>query len=290
MRSRGLLLVALLVAVWALSPGASAWDGDEGNPTHSTHTYMTDFALDALRATGEPSEALTYAEALVEGANQECHELVAGDDQREVARRYGVDIEQKRIEHGGTNDGCLRPEGWWQDALDSYLQGEKARAFFYLGVLLHMIQDMGAPAHANGVYHQAPSPGETMAFDNFELVALFNWKPKADLVDKEDPHLLPSEYYGFARQWTKEHAASYDQAARDTFGKHRHTLSGLLPASWKGSSDEERALVQRQQACSCAVTLWALQSALLEFAKLNQAEVTTPAEKPVPSFPPGTGL
>lgn len=257
------LFVLASLLLFGLSSPALAWDSDEGNPTHATHTYMIEWALEGLP---EDSEARQYAEALVAGANQECHELETGDDEREVAERYGVDLEARRLEHGGTNEGCQDPGGWWRDARQAWLEGEKARAWFYLGVYLHMVQDMGVPAHANSVHHQAPTPDEPLIFDNLELVALMNWKPDPGLVDREDPLLPPEGYYGFAREWTRQHAPDYDEESRDEFGKNRHRIYHVLPASWKTSSDEERALVARQQACSAAVSRWVLQSALAEFS------------------------
>lgn len=272
------LCILLSLVAWTMPAAAWSWDSDEGNPTHATHSYMTEAALDALRSGDESSEAVTFAQALIDGSNLECHELETDEDEREVSARYGVDLEQERIEHGGTNEGCLQPEGWWRDAVESYRAGEKARAFLYLGVLLHMIQDMGVPAHANLVHHQAPSPGEPLAFDNLELVALFNWKPDSALVDREDPHLpLPWQYYGFFQQWTREHAPDYDLESRDAFGKNRHRIYHVLPASWSRSSDEEQALVARQQACGSAVTLWALRSALAAFQRAVNQNPLAPA-------------
>ena len=43
--------------------------------------------------------------------------------------------------------------------------GHTRRAYFFLGALLHYVQDMGVPAYALLVYHQS-SPSD---WDNFEI-------------------------------------------------------------------------------------------------------------------------
>src|SRR5215469_4743177 len=139
-------VVALVLAA-ALTLPALCWDSAKGNPTHATHSYLTEWALDQLK--GEFPELERFRAQLIEGANQELHERgVKG-------WKYGVDLDAKRIQHKGTNEGCDDIQGWWTDSCNAYQAGEKARAYFLLGVMLHMIQDMGVPAHANQVYHQA---------------------------------------------------------------------------------------------------------------------------------------
>jgi hypothetical protein len=99
--------------------------------------------------------------------------------------KYGVDLEAKRVEHKGANEGCDDIEGWWRDSLAAYRAGDKPKAYFLLGVMLHMVEDMGVPAHANKVYHQ----GNATEFDNFEYMALSNWKTSFDDINRPDPAL-----------------------------------------------------------------------------------------------------
>ena len=53
----------------------------------------------------------------------------------------------------------------------------RQRAYFLVGIILHMIEDMGVPAHAHKIYHQ----GNATEFDNFEFMSLSTWKPSLNL-------------------------------------------------------------------------------------------------------------
>jgi hypothetical protein len=185
----------------------------------------------------------TYRKQIVEGANTELHELpVSGT-------KYGVDLDAKRKEHKGTNEGCDDIAGWWSDSLAAYQAGNKEQAYFLLGVMLHMIEDMGVPAHANKVYHQ----GNPTEFDNFEFMAISNWKPKYDDINRADPgYSQPWKYYALSQDWT--HADAPDYTDRSTFSK-----------TWLLASKEERTLFQNRQGRTCNVVKWALNSAVQAF-------------------------
>ena len=138
---------------------------------------------------------------------------------------YGVDLDAMRIAHKGTNEGCDDIEGWWADSHDSYKSGDNARAYFLLGIMLHMTQDMGVPVHANKVYHQA----SLTKLDHFEVMAFFNWKPAFDAIDREDPdYREPWKYYEFSRDWTRADAPDYRSRTQ-------------FPMTWTYARPEERA-------------------------------------------------
>src|SRR4051812_17668108 len=100
--ARGICLAAFLTFLAA--PGAKAWDSIKHNPTHPTHSYLTEFGIDQL-APSRP-ELRQYRAQLIEGANQELHELpVSGT-------AYGLDLDAKRREHKGTNAGTDEIAGW----------------------------------------------------------------------------------------------------------------------------------------------------------------------------------
>jgi len=76
----------------------------------------------------------------------------------------------------GNNDGNNHPEYYWQTAIDHYRHyvkyndvAELGAAYFYLGSLIHIIEDMSAPPHAYNVMH-----GGLTGQDNFELLAFNN--------------------------------------------------------------------------------------------------------------------
>ena len=236
--------MATMVIVAVASLSALGWDSARVNPTHSTHSYLTGWAIDHL-ADVFP-EIQTFRNPLIEGANQELHERKVKEG------KYGVNLDAKRVEHKGTNEGCDDIPGWWLDCRDAYRSGEKARAYFLLGVLLHMIQDMGVPAHANKVYHQA----SLTQLDHFEIMAFLNWKPSFDAINKSDPsYAEPWKYYDFSRAWTVEDAPNY--TSRTQFSR-----------TWIFARPEERILLGNRQGRTCHVTAWALQSAAVVFESL----------------------
>jgi hypothetical protein len=236
MSAFALLVIAVVTSLLSLS-----WDSSRWNPTHATHSYLTEWAIDRLQVPFP--EVQEFRKPLIEGSNQELHEL------RVKGWRNGVDLDAKRVEHQGTNAGCDHIEGWWLDSHVAYRSGEKARAYFLLGIMLHMIQDMGVPAHANQVDHQA----RLTQLDYFEIVAFSNWRPSFDAINKRDPEFTePWKYYDFSRGWTREDAPHY--VSRTQF-----------PRTWTFARPEERALLSNRQGRTCHVTRWALRSAAAAF-------------------------
>ena len=235
----------IAAALTLLASPALAWDSAKFEwltpVIHPTHSYLTEYAIDEL--SGDYPSLRRYGDIIIEGANTELHELpVEG-----VA--YGIDLDAKRIEHKGTNAGSDDTEGWWQEALDAHSAGKMEQAHFYLGILLHMIEDMGVPAHANGIYHQ----GNLTEFDNFEAMALQRWDPDFGTVDRRDPgYANPADYYGFSQNWAATDAPGYQDT--DSFSK-----------TWLTASDEEEDLVRSRQAKTATVVLWALRSAMTAF-------------------------
>lgn len=238
-----------ICAILLLSTGTVAWDSASWkNPTRPTHTSMTEYAIKQL--SGDYPELDKYRKQLIAGSNVEMHEFAI------ECTQYGVDFNTRRSDrYEGTNAGCNYPELIWEDAKDAYEQGKKELAYFTFGLLLHEIQDMGVPAHAHDIEHQA-NPTE---FDNFEYMALWNWKPDFSLVDKEDPavedvdtYADPSAYYQFGKNWCLEDAPNYK--TRNDFSK-----------TWTLASEAERRLLSQRQAASCLVTKWALEKAAIAF-------------------------
>lgn len=241
---RRLPFVLIALAVSPLVTGvALGWDSaSKLNPTHPTHSFLTEFAIDALAE--QYPEVAAFRAQLVEGANTELHELpVSGT-------AYGLDLEAKRVEHRGTNEGSDDVEGWWADALAVHDAGETEKAYFLVGVMLHMIEDMGVPAHANRIYHQ----GSLTEFDNFEAMALSNWEPSFEAINKTDPRYdEPWRYYEFSEAWTREDAPDYVD-------------TGSFSKFWLTASDAERALLSNRQGRTAMVVQWALASAARAFA------------------------
>ncbi|RYE09298.1 MAG: hypothetical protein EOP22_09355 [Hyphomicrobiales bacterium] len=232
------------LAFLALMPQpVAAWDSASSlNPTHATHSYLTEHGIAMVGG-----EAKRYAQALIDGANTELHELDSDDGKT----MYGVPLGAKRIEHKGTNAGTDDIAGWWADAAAAYRAGHKEQAWFYAGIMLHMIEDIGVPAHALGQYHQATGP-----IDTFELMGFSNWRPDyADKGNKADPGFAdPSDYYAFNRQWAREDAPDYSP---DNFSK-----------TWTFGDEKDKKLLANRQARTAELVGWTLRSVERAFAKL----------------------
>jgi hypothetical protein len=244
---RVLATLAFVVPALLIASPSPAWDSAKFKwltpIVHPTHSYLTEYALDRLQ--GKFPELKQYRAVIVEGANQELHELpVKGS-------LHGIDLDKKRIEHKGTNAGSDDVPGWWKDAATAYASGNKELACFETGIMLHMIEDMGVPAHANGVIHQ----GTLTEFDNFEAMAQQKWDPDFTNVNRKDPgYPNPSQYYRFSQDWTHTDAPDYHD--RNSFSK-----------TWLTASDAEKALVRNRQGRTAAVAMWALNAAMKVFAK-----------------------
>jgi len=235
----------LATAFALLASPALAWDSAQFEwltpIIHPTHSYLTEYAIDEMR--GEYPVLREYGDILIEGANAELHELPV------EGTKYGIDLEARRREHKGTNAGSDDVPGWWQDALAAHRSGNEERAYFLLGVVLHMIEDMGVPAHANGIYHQ----GNITEFDNFEAMALQRWDPDFSSINRSDPGFdSPADYYELSQDWAAADAPDYRDT--DTFSK-----------TWLTASDTEEDLVRQRQARTATVVLWALRRAMIAF-------------------------
>lgn len=247
---RCLLMAPALLISGYLTSTVFGWDSRHWlSPARSTHTLLLKWGIAELKDSAP--ELKRYEEALIDGCNCELHELDARDEDKKLGKKYGVDVERKRIEHRGTNEGCGDIEGWWKDSLDAYRAGNKEQACFLLGIMLHMVQDMGVPAHANLVYHQ----GTAREFDNFEFLAYANWKPRFDDINKTDPQYDdPSKYYAFSQKWTRDDAPNYKD--RNSFSK-----------TWLTATPAEKRLLSNRQGRTCHVVKWTLNSAAKAFRK-----------------------
>lgn len=217
------------------------WDSADGNPTHPTHSIMAEFAIKQLE--GELPEVAQYEKSIVEGANLELHDLKHKTH------------EALRVEIGGNNWAAEHPELLWDKARASYRSGDKAQAFFYVGILLHYVQDMGVPAHAFHVIHQSgPS-----SWDHTELLAFFDFHGDLRAPGPNDPNLDdPVSYIEWSAQSSRDH---FNTAFP---GKTYHRK--FLPQNYDAMTDEQWAFLRGREAHCAHATAFALRSAAAALA------------------------
>ena len=220
-----------------------AWDSQGGNPTHATHSYLTEYAVDNL--SGWYPELATYRSTIVDAANQELHELPITNNPEEEALRVEVE---------GTNWACNHPERAWAHAKASYAAGDKQKAYWYVGIILHWVEDMGVPAHAFHVYHQ----GTLGSQDNFELLGLQRWAPSYSAISASYPYFTsPSDYVA----WSGTIAANDFNRTFPGQAYYRTFFS----SSWFWISSKQATFFHNREGTTATIAYWALYSAVTNF-------------------------
>jgi len=246
-----LALVAAVLAACAAPPAdedtgseEQHWDSADGNPTHPTHSILAEYAVKSVKA--EAPEVVLFEKEIVEGANLELHDL------------KHPKFEALRIEIGGNNWAAEHPELLWEKARASYAAGDKAQAFFYVGILLHYVQDMGVPAHAFHVIHQS-GPKD---WDHVELLAFFRFHGDLKAPGPTDPKLeSPLEYI----EWSAQTARDHFNRAYPGATYHRK----FLPQAYEDMTDTDWAFLREREAHCAKATAFALRAAALGLATVE---------------------
>jgi len=140
-----------------------AYEGAEDNETGMWGT-MTDTAFQGINLGNDD---------VIEGS----HEEDVFDVARNHAHFMGV-LNSDNFDHhfweadsyhdGAFNDGLFitKASAWtvsedlWAFAIDQYKKGNKDRAFYYLGRVVHLLEDMGCPPHVHNDPHPSYAPYE----------------------------------------------------------------------------------------------------------------------------------
>ena len=214
---------------------AFGWDSGRWNPIGSTHSLFTGWAIDPLKS-------VPRTPAVPQADHRRREPGVARVEGQGLEVRRQPRCESDRGTRGPTKDVTTSGVGG-PTAATPTCTGDKTGAYFLLGIMLHMIQDMGVPAHANRVHHQASLTG----LDHFEIMAFLNWRPALDAIDRDDPaYPEPWKYYEFSGDWTRADAPDY--RSRTQFSR-----------TWTFARPEERELLRNRQGRTYQVTRWALQ-------------------------------
>lgn len=220
------------------------WDSDDGNPTHATHSIMAEFAIENLAR--DFPEVKDFEKQLAFGANLELHELPSKTH------------EALRLEVRGTNWGADKPEALWERARASYRAGNKEQAYFYVGIMLHYVQDMGVPAHAFHVIHQS-SLGKQ---DHIEILGFFDFHADFSSEVAPDPHLAnPTDYIEWSAKTAREHFHS-------VFGDDTVYTRKYFPQAYVDLTDTHWSFLRRREAECARGTEYALRSAAMALAAM----------------------
>lgn len=116
----------------------------------------------------------------------------------------------------------------WELALDYYAKGEKEKAFYTLGHILHLIEDMAVPEHTRNDAHADGSPYEEYA-DRYNPISPDNNLAKRlqgkKLIKKDSP----SDYFDVLATYSNNNFFS-----KDTFGVQTgYTLPSVELESYK---------------------------------------------------------
>lgn len=245
------VLAAAVLVACAAPPAEEAtgsdqlhWDSADGNPTHPTHSILAEYAIKTVKA--EAPEVALFKQEIIDGANLELHDL------------KHAKYEALRIEIGGNNWAAEHPELLWEKAQASYSTGDKAQAYFYIGIMLHYVQDMGVPAHAFHVIHQSgPS-----SWDHVELLAFFQFHGDLRAPGPTDPKLEggPLGYI----EWSA-------QSARDHFEKSYPGQTynrKFFPQAYADLTETDWAFLREREAHCAKATAFALRAAAIELSKM----------------------
>ena len=237
------LAAAVLLACAAPADEATGsaeqhWDSADGNPTHPTHSILAEYAIKTVKA--EAPEVALFEKEIVEGANLELHDL------------KHAKYEALRLEIGGNNWAAEHPELLWEKAQDSYAAGDKAKAFFYVGILLHYVQDMGVPAHAFHVIHQS-GPKD---WDHVELLAFFQFHGDLKAPGPADPALEgPLDYIEWSALTARDHFTTAYPGA--TYNRK------FFPQAYADMTDTDWRFLREREAHCAKATAFALRAAAL---------------------------
>ena len=177
---------------------------------------------------------------MLTGANLELHELPVKDAEQE----------RLRVEAGGTNWGCKHPEIFWTHAQERWLAGDHAKACWFVGILLHFVEDLGVPAHALRVWHE----NTPTTWDHFELMAFQKWSPSYDAINQWDPwYASPADYVAFSGAWAETDFET-------TYPGVTYTRT-FFPKTWLFASSKKKTFMRNRQGRTATVATWALDAA-----------------------------
>jgi len=164
-RSGGIILIAVAGLLVTATRPAAAYDHKH------THRWLTRMAAEYLVAAypGQYDELLEYVDRAAAGAEHEDDLFLDGDDDPQtlrVMRHFYRPADGRGLTMNGQTfpssfewaTGDRADNEWdWDDGIAAYAAGDKEQAYYVLGHMVHLIQDLTVPAHTHLDIHGPPS-------------------------------------------------------------------------------------------------------------------------------------
>ncbi len=183
-----------------------------------THRWLTRMAVDHLvRAyPGDYDELLDYVDAVAFGSEHEDNYLLDGDSDARTLRVMRhffrpTDGAGLTLNSLGTFPNSLewatRAEGnaWrWGNGIRAYADGNEEEAYFILGHIVHLIQDLTVPAHTHLDIHPPPHGDDFENYASSMMLGEFD-----SLLPRPAPDAPIPEFSDLEEAWYATAYASY---------------------------------------------------------------------------------
>ncbi|MHB8896889.1 MAG: hypothetical protein ACYC99_17180 [Candidatus Geothermincolia bacterium] len=189
----GALMLAVAIIVASAAPSPAWFSRTGGLIPNDSHTCITEASIKNVKnmllkkhKDDLAAELETYSKDIIEGANNEnTHELKVAYQRMDGSHEMNY----------GTNWGSQNPEVWLAGFAYYYIkEGDKPKAYYMLGSMMHLIQDQAAPAHASNIIHGV----RTELYDNLELAAYrgrFIYNDRISDSSDSQETINPADYY-----------------------------------------------------------------------------------------------
>lgn len=226
-RRHGLSAVIIILCSMASSDAFAFWSF---GPV-STHEQISEKSIDLVQPNlSDPAFSAFIADN---------KHLLFKQDLVDYASTFANDI-GAHGEDGTRNGGDISK--WYNSFKLAFLNEHTDMSLRWLGYCMHLIQDMGVPAHALNIPHagqETVDPLFGLNFDNFEMVAaeIYNTYSPIDIsrIYETDYPDSPLAYYSLAREQT------ISNISRFGLGSYWHTNESA--DQWCGDNDKVCAYV-----------------------------------------------
>ena len=243
MKNRRNILILLTFSVLLQAAPAAAYEAK------FTHRWIARVAVDHLLRThpGVYDQLKLFREDVVDGVEHEDDIFVDGDTDPltlRVMRHFHRPVDESGLfmfEQTFPNSlqwGTMprSDNNWgWDDALEQYQYGNYAEAFFAIGHVIHLIQDLTVPAHTHLDIHGPPDGDDYESYCFKQMVSEYVSTLAVPAVDTPIPAFATLEEAWFATSsasyWRNMYTGHLDDATKEVSGEVA-LMFGDLGWSW----------------------------------------------------------